>query len=132
MSWISDPNFNFFKWIFFFFLIFISGISLALLLAGILFGIRIKNDKNIKYVKLFIDLLPSCLFASLSIFILIIANIRFNNIPIELLVLSSILITGILLSANNKTPIPFFIFFSLIILFISVKSIIYKIKNKSP
>lgn len=118
-NWFISKEFSKKKWFFFFILAITLGVIIALIVAGMVFGIRKEKDKNLTYQKaLNLVIMPS-LFTAVTIIFLIIARIRFSNcFPMELLILSTIILTGIFSTVSTKNAGLVFIGLGIVFLYL--------------
>jgi len=118
-GWITSPLFNKKKWFFFIVLSILIGIVIALILAAIIYGVRKKKDKNITYGKALASIIMPSLFTGVAIIFLWIVNIRFvGNFPIELLVLSAILVSGFFSTVKTKNAGLVFIGITIVVVYL--------------
>jgi len=137
MSWLTDQNFSFFKWLVFFILAILFGFTIALIVSSIILLISFirnknkdeKKDMGNHFINIFFYVLSPSLVTGAVIVILWTAGIRYPGFPLELLIGSAILITGLFLSISDKNAISFFVCLAIIITILVLRATILAIKK---
>ena len=136
MSWLTDQNFSFLKWLVFFIFAILFGLTIATIVSSIILLIsHIKNKnkdekKNIGnlYKNIFLSVLSPSLVTGTVIALLWAAGTRYPGFPLELLICSSIVITGLFLSITDKKALSFFISLAVILTFFLMRATVCGIK----
>jgi len=122
-NWLTSPNFNFLKWFVFFLFAVVSGVIVALILAGIIYGMRKKQDENMTYSKALQSIIMPSVFTGVTIVFVVVAKMRFPGCyPYELLILSAIIISGVFSTIQSKNPATFFLGLIAVFLYLGAKS----------
>jgi len=115
-------------WILIFFLVIILALLLSITFGGIIYSIQKKNDKNLTLLKSFQSFIAPAIMFSVAIAFLIILKIEYDT-PIQLLIFSCLIITGLLTSITTHKYLIFLITLGFILIYLFIPIILNLLKD---
>lgn len=115
-------------WILIFFLVIILALLLSITFGGIIYSIQKKNDKNLTLLKSFQSFIAPSIMFSVAIAFLIILKIEYET-PIQLLLFSCLIITGLLTSITTRKYLIFLITLVFILIYLFIPIILNLLKD---
>lgn len=115
-------------WILIFFLVIILALLLSITFGGIIYSIQKKNDKNLTLLKSFQSFIAPAIMFSVAIAFLIILKIEYET-PIQLLIFSCLIITGLLTSITTRKYLIFLITLGFILIYLFIPIILNLLKD---
>ena len=115
-------------WILIFFLVIILALLLSITFGGIIYSIQKKNDKNLTLLKCFQSFIAPAIMFSVAIAFLIILKIEYET-PIQLLIFSCLIITGLLTSITTRKYLIFLITLGFILIYLFIPIILNLLKD---
>ena len=111
---------NSYNWIIIFTICLVIGVGFGCTFGAIVHAIRKKKDENATFINCTSSLiLPSIMFCmAIGFIIAIIIQYQF---PIELLILSTLIVTGLFSSIETKNAWPFFILLGIVVIYLPAK-----------
>ncbi len=127
----AQGNFPFWKWAVAFICSCAVGVALAAVLAGMIYGERKDKDENAKYLPIFKKILVPGIFTGAAIGLIVVATFIYpRKFPVELLVLSCIIIGGFISTISANTPVNIFVGIGIAFVYLSSKSLVLFIMDK--
>ena len=114
---------NYKPWLAIFFISILCGVVFALLLAGIIYGVRVKDPNNTLTYKTAIGstIMPGIYIGLASGLLFILSNKYKYKDQLELIILSAILLSGILASIGTSIPWQSLIGIGTIVIYVFIK-----------
>ncbi len=117
------------KWIGIFFISIIVGVAVGIALAGIIYGIRVKNpDNNLTFKKAVEKTILCGIYFGITCGLLYVLAKKYGY-NLELLIMSAILLAGILSSIGTSIPWQSLVGIGIVVIFVIIKLIYLSIKK---